>query len=206
MKINYDFEMNKIIEKLDTRHSLLVHSCCGPCSTAVLERMQEYFDIDILYYNPNLDSKEEFDRRVIEQQKVLDFLNEKYNRNMKSIVVPYDHYEFLKIAYGVENEREGGKRCMRCYHLRLLFAAKFAKENGYDYFTTTLSISPHKNSQVLNKIGINVGKRVGVKYLVSDFKKKNGFKRSVELSDELGLYRQDYCGCEFSKEEASSRR
>lgn len=205
MKINYDIEMNKIIEKLDRKPRLLIHSCCGPCSTAVLERLVKYFEIDILFFNPNLDSEEEFDKRVIEQKKVIAHMEDKNQSKIGIIAVPYDHDEFLNIASGLEKEREGGKRCMRCYYLRLKKAGDYAKAQGYDYFTTTLSISPHKNSQVLNKMGIALGERIGVSYLMSDFKKKNGFKRSVEISEELHLYRQDYCGCEFSKIEAMER-
>lgn len=206
MKINYDIEMNKIIEKLDRKPKLLIHSCCGPCSTAVLERLVKYFEIDILFFNPNLDSEYEFDKRVIEQKKVIAHMENKNSAKIGIVTVPYDHDEFLKIANGLEKEREGGKRCMRCYYLRLRKAGEYAKIHGYDYFTTTLSISPHKNSQVLNKMGIALGEKIGVSYLMSDFKKKNGFKRSVEISEELHLYRQDYCGCEFSKIEAMERK
>ncbi|MFR7349325.1 epoxyqueuosine reductase QueH [Peptoniphilus sp.] len=206
MKINYDLEMNKIIEKLDTKPRLLIHSCCGPCSTAVLERLVKYFEIDILFFNPNLDSKDEFDKRVIEQKKVIAHVEKNNDAKIGIVTVPYNHDEFLKIANGLEEEREGGKRCMRCYYLRLKKAGEYAKVHGYDYFTTTLSISPHKNSQVLNEMGISLGEKLGVSYLVSDFKKKNGFKRSVEISEELHLYRQDYCGCEFSKIEAMERK
>lgn len=206
MKINYDLEMNKIIEKLDRKPKLLIHSCCGPCSTAVLERLVKYFEIDILFFNPNLDSEDEFDKRVIEQKKVIAHVEKNNDAKIGIVTVPYDHDEFLKIASGLEEEREGGKRCMRCYYLRLKKAGEYAKVHGYDYFTTTLSISPHKNSQILNKMGISLGEKLGVSYLVSDFKKKNGFKRSVEISKELHLYRQDYCGCEFSKIEAMERK
>ncbi len=205
MKINYDIEMNKIIEKLDRKPRLLIHSCCGPCSTAVLERLVKYFEIDILFFNPNLDSEEEFDKRVVEQKKVISHMEDKNHAKIGIVAVPYNHDEFLNIASGLEKEREGGKRCMRCYYLRLKKAGEYAKAHDYDYFTTTLSISPHKNSQVLNKMGIALGERIGVSYLMSDFKKKNGFKRSVEISEELNLYRQDYCGCEFSKIEALER-
>ena len=206
MKINYDIEMNKIIEKLDRKPKLLIHSCCGPCSTAVLERLVKYFEIDILFFNPNLDSEDEFDKRVIEQKKVIAHVEKNNDTKIGIVTVPYDHDEFLKITSGLEEEREGGKRCMRCYYLRLKKAGEYAKVHGYDYFTTTLSISPHKNSQILNKMGIALGEKLGVSYLVSDFKKKNGFKRSVEISEELHLYRQDYCGCEFSKIEAMERK
>lgn len=205
MKINYDIEMNKLIEKLDRKPRLLIHSCCGSCSTAVLERLVKYFEIDILFFNPNLDSEEEFDKRVIEQKKVIAHMEDKNHAKIGIVAVSYNHDEFLNIANGLEKEREGGKRCMRCYYLRLKKAGEYAKAHGYDYFTTTLSISPHKNSQVLNKMGIALGERIGVSYLMSDFKKKNGFKRSVEISEELHLYRQDYCGCEFSKIEAMER-
>lgn len=199
-KINYNLEMEKIIKKIDLNNKpkLLLHSCCGPCSSAILERINEYFDIDIFYYNPNIDSSEEFYRRADEQKDLVE------NLNLKDVdvkVVKYNHDEFLDYVKGFEKYDEGGARCFKCYKQRMERAAVYAKENNYDYFTTTLSISPHKDSQILNKLGGYISEKVGVKYLFSDFKKKNGFKRSVELTDKFNMYRQDYCGCEFSKEQ-----
>ena len=203
IKINYNLEMEKIIDSLDYTPKLLLHSCCGPCSSAVLERLRKYFKITVLYYNPNLDSKEEFDRRVIEQNHVASELDS-YN-GIDVVVVDYNSDEYYKAIAGYEDEKEGGYRCKLCFDLRLDKTAQYARDNGYDFFTTTLSISPHKNSKLLNKIGEKMAKEYGVSYLYSDFKKKEGYKRSVELSKEYGLYRQDYCGCEFSKREMEER-
>lgn len=200
-KINYNLEMEKIIKKIDLENKprLLLHSCCGPCSSAVLERINEYFDMDIFYYNPNIDSSTEFYRRAEEQKDLVKYLN--LDDKIGVEVVKYNHEEFLDYIKGFEDYEEGGARCFKCYRQRMEKAAKYAKENNYDYFTTTLSISPHKDSQILNKIGEDISKKIGVSFLYSDFKKKNGFKRSVELTDEFNMYRQDYCGCEFSKVE-----
>ena len=171
-----------------------MHSCCGPCSTAVIERLQEYADITIIYYNPNIEPKEEYDKRKAEQIKVIERLGVKY------LDSDYDNNTFKSMAEGLEKEPEGGRRCHKCYLLRLDFVAKIAKEKGYDYFSTTLTVSPYKHSDVLNKIGLNLEKKYGVKYLVSDFKKRDGYKRSIQLSKEYELYRQDYCGCLYSLE------
>nr|WP_246541307.1 epoxyqueuosine reductase QueH [Peptoniphilus ovalis] len=193
--------MEKIIKKIDLENKprLLLHSCCGPCSSAVLERINEYFDMDIFYYNPNIDSSSEFYRRADEQKDLVKYLD--LDDKIGVEVVKYNHDEFLDYIKGFEEYEEGGARCFKCYRQRMERAAEYSKENNYDYFTTTLSISPHKDSQILNKIGEDISKKIGVKYLYSDFKKKNGFKRSVELTDEFNMYRQDYCGCEFSKVE-----
>lgn len=200
-KINYNLEMEKIIKKIDLENKprLLLHSCCGPCSSAVLERINEYFDMDIFYYNPNIDSSSEFYRRADEQKDLVKYLD--LDDKIGVEVVKYNHDEFLDYVKGFEKYEEGGARCFKCYRQRMERAAEYAKENNYDYFTTTLSISPHKDSQILNKIGEDISKKIGVKYLYSDFKKKNGFKRSVELTDKFNMYRQKYCGCEFSKVE-----
>lgn len=193
--------MEKIIKKIDLENKprLLLHSCCGPCSSAVLERINEYFDMDIFYYNPNIDSSSEFYRRADEQKDLVKYLD--LDDKIGVEVVKYNHDEFLDYVKGFEKYEEGGARCFKCYRQRMERAAEYAKENNYDYFTTTLSISPHKDSQILNKIGEDISKKIGVKYLYSDFKKKNGFKRSVELTDKFNMYRQKYCGCEFSKVE-----
>ncbi|WP_036729382.1 epoxyqueuosine reductase QueH [Peptoniphilus mikwangii] len=198
-KINYNLEMENIIKKLDTDNPprLLLHSCCGPCSSSVLERLGMYFKITVLYYNPNIDTKNEFYTRVVEQRSVIERLPSK--NKIELIVIDYDSSEYFDKIKGYEHEREGGYRCKLCFDLRIEEAAKFAKEKGFDYFTTTLSVSPYKNSQLLNKIGEEMAKKYGINYLYSDFKKKNGYRRSIELSKEYNLYRQDYCGCIFSK-------
>ncbi len=193
--------MEKVIKNIsgEDKPKLLLHSCCGPCSSAVLERIECYFAIDVFYYNPNIDSADEFYRRSDEQIKLVEDLGLDDKIDVK--VIKYNHQEFLSYIKGFEKYEEGGARCFRCYRQRLEAAAKYAAENNYDYFTTTLSISPHKDSQILNRLGKFLSKKYKVNYLFSDFKKKNGFKRSVELTDKFNMYRQDYCGCEFSRGE-----
>lgn len=193
--------MEKIIKNIsgEDKPKLLLHSCCGPCSSAVLERISDYFDIDVFYYNPNIDSSDEFYRRSDEQIKLVEDLGLDDKIDVK--VIKYNHQEFLSYIKGFEKYEEGGARCFRCYRQRLEETAKYAADNNYDYFTTTLSISPHKDSQILNRLGKFLSKKYKVNYLFSDFKKKNGFKRSVELTDKFNMYRQDYCGCEFSRGE-----
>ncbi len=197
--MNYQKELDNLIEKLTAeghRPSLFLHSCCAPCSSYILEYLSSYFDITLFYYNPNIYPEEEYTRRVEEQQELIcsmpfpskiTFLQGDYR--------PQDYYAAIK---GLESAPEGGERCFVCYELRLREAAQLAKEGSYDYFTTTLSISPHKNADKLNEIGEKLAGEYGVCYLPSDFKKKNGYKRSIELSGEYGLYRQDYCGCVYS--------
>lgn len=193
MKINYDALMMEEVRKLDGKRTLLMHSCCGPCSTACIERLKDYFDITVLYYNPNIEPLEEYNKRKETQKSVLRRLNIKY---MDS---DYDNETFRQLTKELKDEPEGGKRCIVCFSLRLKETAKRAKENSFDYFTTTLTVSPHKNSELINKLGIEIGERVGVKFLVADFKKREGYKRSIELSKEFDLYRQNYCGCLYSK-------
>ena len=191
--------MEKVIKNIsgEDKPKLLLHSCCGPCSSAVLERIEGYFDIDVFYYNPNIDSSDEFYRRSDEQIKLVEDLGLDDKIDVK--VIKYKHQEFLNYIKGFEKYEEGGARCFRCYRQRLEETAKYAAKNNYDYFTTTLSISPHKDSQILNRLGKFLSEKYKVNYLFSDFKKKNGFKRSVELTDKFNMYRQDYCGCEFSR-------
>lgn len=199
MKINYQVELDKILREIKDENrvfKLLLHSCCAPCSTYVLEYLSDYFEIGVLYYNPNIYPKEEFQYREREQEELISKLKTK--NPIRVIKATYNPNEFYDSVKGYEKEKEGGKRCGLCFELRLREAAKVAKEKGFDYFTTTLSISPHKDSQLLNEIGKKVSTIFGVKYLYSDFKKKNGFKRSVELTREYNMYRQDYCGCVFS--------
>ena len=199
--INYQKELDKTIVSLQKEGrvpKLLLHSCCAPCSSYVLEYLSEYFEITVFYYNPNIYPESEYSKRIIEQQKLIDELPAKHK--ISFVAGEYDKDRFYDMAKGLEDAREGGERCMRCYELRLREAAELARDGGYEYFTTTLSISPLKKAERLNEIGQRLGEEYEVEYLLSDFKKKNGYKRSIELSKIYGLYRQDYCGCEFSME------
>ena len=198
-KINYQKELDKLIDHLQKEEkvpTLLLHSCCAPCSSYVLEYLSSYFKITVLYYNPNIYPESEYSKRIIEQQTLIGEMDTKYP--VQFIAGGYDKEKFYEMAKGLEKVKEGGVRCFKCYELRLRETAEIAKEGGYDYFTTTLSISPLKNAAKLNEIGLKLAEEYGVSYLTSDFKKKNGYKRSVELSAQYGLYSQDYCGCEFS--------
>lgn len=172
-----------------TKPTILLQACCGPCSSAVIEQLEPFFDITILYYNPNTYPESEYEKRYKEFAKLHGF---------KMIKCDYDHNEFLNACSDLENEPEGGKRCYKCYELRMRKTAILAKEMSFDFFSTTLSISPHKNAKWINEIGLKLEEELDVKFLYSDFKKKDGYKRSIAISKELGLYRQDYCGCEFS--------
>lgn len=194
---NYQRLLDKELERLGWVKKLLLHVCCAPCSSYVLEYLSEYFEITVLFYNPNISEKAEFEKRLAEEQRLV---SEMPLKNPVSIIgCDYIPDEFFAAVKGLENEREGGRRCYECYRLRLAKAADMAKEIGADYFTTTLSISPLKNAEWLNEIGAEESERVGVPYLFSDFKKKNGYKRSIELSEQYKLYRQNFCGCVFSK-------
>lgn len=204
MKNNVNFQQ-KLDEKLveitsgQETPNLLLHACCAPCSSYVLEYLAKYFRITVFFYNPNISPQEEFDKRVLELER---FIKEFPVEHPVQLEVGEYHPEvFLNMAKGLEQEPEGGSRCYRCYEQRLEETAKKCREEGYDYFTTTLSISPYKNAQWLNEIGERMADRYGIAYLVSDFKKKNGYRRSIELSQEYQLYRQDYCGCTYSKAE-----
>ncbi len=197
--MNYQKEMEKLIERLQKEKKvpkLLLHSCCAPCSSYVLEYLSNYFEITVFYYNPNIFPENEYTKRILEQQMLISDMKMKYP--VSFLAGNYDRERFFEMARGLEHLKEGGERCFKCYELRLEEAARIAKDGDFDYFTTTLSISPMKNAEKLNEIGMAVGKKYGVDYLQSDFKKKNGYKRSIELSNMYGLYRQDYCGCEFS--------
>ena len=204
---NYQKEMEKLIEGFQgERKSLLLHSCCAPCSSAVLEKLQEIFEITVYYYNPNISEDLEYRKRVEEQKRLIDAFNQKNpDFPIKVIDGEYEPQEFYKIAKGLENCPEGGERCFKCYALRLEKTAQVAKEGNYDYFTTTLTISPLKNAGKLNEIGEEMALKYGTTFLPSDFKKKEGYKRSIELSKEYDLYRQNFCGCAFSKAESIKR-
>ena len=201
---NYQKELDKVLEGLDNRPSLLLHSCCAPCSSYVLTYLSGYFDITILYYNPNIFPKEEFDKRAKEQERLIGLLNDENDESRGKITFirgVYDPNEFFDMAKGLEDVPEGGSRCYKCYELRMREAVKAAAEGGFDFFTTTLSISPLKNADWINEIGECLAAEYGVKHLPSDFKKREGYKRSIELSKKYGLYRQNYCGCIYSQRE-----
>lgn len=206
-KVNYQLVMENIIkenclekgkikEKLPT---LLLHSCCAPCSSYCLAVLSQYFNVTVYYYNPNIYPPEEYEMRAKEQQR---FINEyPMASEVRFVEGPYDTERFYNMAKGLEKVPEGGERCFKCYELRLRESAKYALDNGFDFFTTTLSISPLKNAQKLNEIGKQLEEEFGVKYLYSDFKKKEGYKKSTEISNEYGMYRQYYCGCVYSKKQ-----
>ncbi len=195
---NYQKELDKIIENIsvkEIRPKLLLHVCCAPCSSYVQEYLSDYFDITLLFYNPNMDTSEEYEHRGCELKRLV----REAAYPSEVIICDYDPESFYKIAEGLEEEPEGGKRCRKCYELRMRKAAEYASENGFDYFTTTLSISPYKNAGWINEIGEKLEEEYIIKHLPSDFKKRNGYKRSIELSKEYGLYRQEYCGCVMSQ-------
>ena len=205
--MNYQKEMEKQISDLRDNvklPKLLLHSCCAPCSSYVLEYLSNYFYITIYYYNPNISPKEEFDKRIEEQKRLINELPVKNKINF--IKGNYENDKYEELIKGLEQEKEGGSRCHLCYKLRLEETAKLAKEKGFEYFTTTLSISPYKNSKVLNEIGERLCEQYGIKYLYADFKKKEGYKRSIELSRIYNLYRQDYCGCKYSKNQRDQEK
>ena len=199
-KRNYQKELDGLIAKLQEGASvpkLFLHSCCAPCSSYVLEYLSEYFEITVFYYNPNIYPPEEYHERAAEQKRFIEQFPAKHP--ISYVEGEYDTKRFYEMARGLEKVPECGERCFRCYELRMRESAILAKEGGFDYFTTTLSISPLKNAEKLNEIGEMLEAEYGVKHLTSDFKKKNGYKRSTELSKEYELYRQNYCGCIFSK-------
>lgn len=192
--MNYQKELEKLIANLDHKPTLLLHSCCAPCSSYVLEYLEPYFKITVLYYNPNIEPYDEYIKRKEEQ---ITFIK-KVHPNIKIMDVSYDNDIYLSLVEGLESEKEGGSRCYKCYKLRMEKAAILAS-NNYEYFGTTLSVSPHKNANFINEIGKSLENKYCVKFLVSDFKKNEGYKRSISLSREYNLYRQDYCGCKYSK-------
>lgn len=202
--MNYEKLMEEQILNSKEGSSLLLHACCAPCSSAVLERLASHFKISILYYNPNITEEKEYQKRLDELRKFISKLNFKYQINI--IDSRYEPKEFFQIAKGLEKEKEQGKRCYKCYELRLEETAKVAKEKNFDFFATTLTLSPYKKTSWLNEIGENLSKKYQANYLYSDFKKKNGYKRSIELSKEYNLYRQDYCGCIYSKLEREQNK
>ena len=203
----YQQEMEAVLrlaEQADTAPRLLLHSCCAPCSSAVLEALCAVFDVTVYYDNPNLDTAEEFQRRVKEQRRLIGEM--RTARPVGLVVRPYEPERFDAIAAGLEAEEEGGARCAACFALRLGDTAKAAKDGGFTHFTTTLTVSPHKNADVLNAVGEAAAARCGVRFLPSDFKKRGGYQRSLALSKQYALYRQDYCGCAYSRRAAEERK
>ena len=207
-KRNYQTEMERLLDSNpSTVPTLLLHSCCAPCSSYVLEYLSRYFEITVLYYNPNIYPEEEYFKRVEEQKRLIDARNEEgIGYPIHFLEGVFDPREFYAAVRGLEQIPEGGERCFACFRLRLFHAAQAAKKGNFSYFTTTLTISPMKNAQKLNEIGEELAEKYGIHWLPSDFKKKNGYKRSVELSAQYGLYRQDYCGCVFSKREREAQK
>lgn len=196
-KINYQKKLEELIKGLDGKPTLLLHSCCGPCSTQVIDFLKDYFNITIFYYNPNIEPIEEYLHRKEEQIR---FINEYKESEINFLDCDYDNPSFKKAALGLEKEPEGGARCNKCFYLRMQKTALTAKEQGYDYFGTTLTVSPHKNSSMINEIGEKISNDLNIKYIYGDFKKNDGYKKSIEFSKKYNLYRQDYCGCLYGKE------
>lgn len=194
MKKNYQLELDKLLSHLEGRPRLLLHSCCGPCSSYVLEYLAQYFEVYLSYYNPNIQPKAEYELRLANQLKVLSHMP-----GVTLVPCEYDGEAYAGAVAGLESEPEGGARCTRCFELRLDFAARECKRLGCGFFSTTLTVSPHKDAQRINAIGEALAEKYGVKWLPGDFKKRDGYRRSIELSHEFGLYRQNYCGCLYSK-------
>lgn len=197
MKNNYNNVMKDIISNLDYVPKLLLHSCCGPCSTTVISILSNYFYVDVLYYNPNIEPEEEYLKRKNEQIKFINEFNGKYP--VKLIDADYNNEEFMKDLHPLKDEKEGGARCAVCIKKRMEYTAVKAKELSYDFFATTLTVSPHKNSELINKIGESLENLYDIKFLYSDFKKEDGYLKSINYSKEYNLYRQNYCGCRYSK-------
>lgn len=205
-KVNYQLILDSIIEDITEKNllpRLLMHSCCAPCSSYCLSYLSEYFSITVLYYNPNISPEKEYYKRIKEQQRLIKELPAK--NKISFTEGKYEPLKFFQMAEGMEDMEEGGERCFKCYEIRQRMAAEYARLHNFDYFTTTLSVSPHKNAQKLNETGLKLEKEYGVKYLVSDFKKKGGYQKSIQYSREYNLYRQDYCGCIFSKKKREEK-
>jgi predicted adenine nucleotide alpha hydrolase (AANH) superfamily ATPase len=198
-KINYDNKRIAILNSLDYIPHILLHSCCAPCSSYCIESLTKYMDITILYYNPNIEPYDEYDKR---KQEEIRFIKEYPHINKLDIIdCDYDNQKYHEIVKGLEDAKEGGERCFKCYNMRLEYTAALAKKIGYDYFGTTLSVSPYKNSQKINEIGSILEDKYNINFLYADFKKQNGYQRSIDLSHEYNLYRQNYCGCIYSKKD-----
>lgn len=195
-KINYQKKLEELVSTFTSKPKLLLHSCCGPCSTEVIDFLKDYFEITIFYYNPNIEPVEEYLHRKKEQIR---FLKEYKDAQVAFIDCDYDNSSFKEIAKGLEHEKEGGARCNKCFYLRMYETAKKAKELGFSYFGTTLTVSPHKNSTIINEIGEHISGYLKINYIYGDFKKNDGYKKSIEFSKIYNLYRQDYCGCLYGK-------
>ena len=196
--MNYNDKLIEVVNNLDYIPKLLLHSCCGPCSTTCISFLTNYFDITVLYYNPNIEPEEEYIKRKNEQIKFINSFNSV--NKLDFMDCDYDNEVFLEMSKGLENEKEGGARCHKCYYLRMSKTAQIAKDNNYDYFATTLTVSPYKDSQVINHIGEVISEEKDINYLYSDFKKNDGYKKSIEMSKKYNLYRQNYCGCHYAKD------
>lgn len=204
MKQNYHLLCLEELSKINSTKKILLHSCCAPCSSYVITFLSNYFDITILYYNPNIAPKEEYEKRKQEQIKLIKNINTLHK--LDYLDCDYDNNLYNEAINGYQDCKEGGDRCRICFNLRLEKTAILAKKYKYDYFCSTLTVSPHKNSKIINEIGYNLGQKYGIKWLYSDFKKNEGFKQSIELSKKYNLYRQDYCGCIYSKKEKEERK
>ena len=196
-KINYQKKLEELVSTFTSKPKLLLHSCCGPCSTEVIDFLKDYFEITVFYYNPNIEPVEEYLHRKTEQIR---FLKEYKEAEVDFLDCDYDNSSFKEIAKGLEHEKEGGARCNKCFYLRMYETAKKAKELGFSYFVTTLTVSPHKNSMIINEIGEHISGYLKISYIYGDFKKNDGYKKSIEFSKIYNLYRQDYCGCLYGKE------
>ncbi len=195
---NYQKKLEELVKTFHTKPTLLLHSCCGPCSTWVIDYLKDYFEITVIYYNPNIEPEEEYLHRKKEQIR---FLQEYQKAQVNFLDCDYDNPSFKEIAKGLEKEKEGGARCNKCFYMRLFKTASMAKAKGFAYFGTTLTVSPHKNSRLINEIGECIAKKLDVAFIYGDFKKNDGYKKSILLSQEYNLYRQDYCGCLYGKEQ-----
>ena len=202
MKRNYDLEMQQVLKTLAGKPRLLLHSCCGPCSSAVLEKLTPHFQVTVYFFNPCIHPAAEYEKRLREQKRLI----EEAKLPVGLLEAPYQPERYFEQVQGLESAPEGGERCLVCFRQRLDATAQAAKAHGYDFFTTTLTVSPHKNAENLNRIGQEVSIEVGVPFLPADFKKRNGYLRSLQLSAEYALYRQDYCGCVFSKREQENEQ
>lgn len=199
-KINYQNKLMDLISTFNNKPKLLLHSCCGPCSTQVINFLKDYFKITIFYYNPNIEPNEEYTHRKKEQIRYIEALKKENNKiDLEYLDSVYDNSNFREYVKGLELEKEGGARCSKCFYLRLSKTAIIAREKGFDFFGTTLSVSPHKNSQIINKIGEKIAEIEGIPFIYGDFKKNDGYKKSIEYSKKYNLYRQDYCGCLFGR-------
>lgn len=201
-KINYQNKLLELVQGFDKKPSLLLHSCCGPCSTQVIDFLKDYFNITVYYYNPNIEPFEEYEKRKKEQIRFIKELKRK-DKSIKLdfLDCEYDNDAFKNASKGLELEKEGGARCSKCFYLRLKETASLAKEKGFEYFGTTLTVSPHKNSQIINRIGEKVQEKIEIPFIYGDFKKNDGYKKSIEFAKVYNLYRQDYCGCLYGKSE-----